>query len=382
MPESTVTTVIIPAYNQGHYLAQAIESVLAQTYDDFEIVVVDDGSTDDTAQIAQGFDDPRLRYVYQDNQGLSAARNTGIAHARGRYLTFLDSDDLFLPQKLALLAGRMDEETELGLVAGIAIPIDERGEPIGKPFDQNPPSDGRQLLLHNPLHVGSVLLRRTWQEKVGLFDQSLRSYEDWDMWLRLALAGCPMGWVDRPVSQYRFHTEQMTRDGSQMTTATFAVLDNLFARSDLPSDWRDMRDLAYSRAYLRAAAQAYRNADYTAGADHLLRATGLDPSLMQEGGEPLAAHLAAWTELPKIGRPLAYLESIYDNLPSKLQPLRRQKSQRLSALALRLAYRAYERGDMNQARHTVRHAIRHRPRCLANRGVLSILMRSHVALLG
>ena len=384
MPSSAkalATTVIIPAYNQGHYLAQAVESVLAQTDPDFEVVVVDDGSTDDTAQVAQGFSDPRVRYVYQENAGLSAARNAGIAHARGRYLTFLDSDDLFMPEKLALLVEALETESQAGLVAGQAIPIDEDGRLTGRAFDQPLPREGRQLLLGNPLHVGSVLLRRSWQEKVGLFDQSLRSYEDWDMWLRLALAGCPMRWVDKPVSKYRFHTAQMTRDGAQMTTATFSVLDNLFARSDLPATWREMRDLAYSRAYLRAAAQAYRAAEYEAGAEYLKLASALDTSLIEDNGAQLASIMTAWTDLPKISEPLHYLKSVYQHLPPELEALEQRKHEQLGELSLRLSYAAFEQNDMQRARETVRQAIRYQPRRLANRGVLSILVHSHAALL-
>jgi len=221
---STVS-VIIPAYNQSHYLGQAIQSVLDQTYPDFEIIVVDDGSTDDTRAVADSFTDARLRYVYQDNAGLSAARNTGIRHATGTYLSYLDSDDLFLSEKLALLVDAFDREPELGFAAGQAVLIDENSQPLGEIFDAGLPQDRSQLLMNNPLHVGSVLLRRDWQEKVGFFDESLRSYEDWDMWLRLVRAGCQMGWVPQPVSLYRFHRAQMTRLGKQMTTATFAVLE-------------------------------------------------------------------------------------------------------------------------------------------------------------
>ena len=97
------TSVIIPAYNQGRYLSAAIRSVLEQTLQDFEIIVVDDGSSDDTPAVAQAFDEPRVRYIYQENRGLSAARNTGIRQAQGRYLSYLDSDDWFLPRKLELI---------------------------------------------------------------------------------------------------------------------------------------------------------------------------------------------------------------------------------------------------------------------------------------
>ena len=252
-----LVSVVIPAFNQSRFLEEAVRSVFDQTLDDFEIIVVDDGSTDDTAQRAAAIRDPRFRYVYQENQGLSAARNTGIRASQSRYLSFLDSDDLFEPNKLELLVGALEDQPAAGLAAGQAVPIDSSGNPVGRMFDTPPSDDPAELLLGNPLHVGSVLLRKEWQERVGFFDETLRSYEDWDMWLRLACAGCRFVWIPEPVSRYRFHREQMTRIGTQMTTATFAALDKFFARPEIPPSCMSVRDIAYSRAHLRAAAQAW-----------------------------------------------------------------------------------------------------------------------------
>ncbi len=254
--------VIIPAYNQSQYLSQAIQSVLDQTFSDWEAVIVDDGSTDATRSVALSYPDSRLRYVYQENRGLSAARNTGIRNSSAPNLSFLDSDDMFLPEKLTVLLAALEQSPELGLVAGQAVPVDENGKRVGKVMDTPLPDQAERLLLGNPLHVGSVLLRRSWQEQAGFFDESLRSYEDWDMWLRLGHLGCRMGYVNQPVSLYRFHTAQMTRIGAQMTTATFAVLDKLYSNPDLPPAWQDLHDMAYSQAYLRAAAQAYHAHNY------------------------------------------------------------------------------------------------------------------------
>ena len=371
-------TVIIPAYNQAQYLADAVGSVLAQSYEQFEVLIIDDGSTDNTRQVAQSFDDPRVHYRYQANRGLSGARNSGIRCARGAYLTYLDSDDLFLPCKLELLLAFMEENPKVGLVAGQAVPIDEVGRHIGKLFDAELPQDGARLLLSNPLHVGSVLLRREWQEKVGFFDETLRSYEDWDMWLRLALAGCQMAWLPQPVSQYRFHRAQMTRDGRQMTTASFAVLDKLFANHDLPTDWLALRDKAYSQAHLRAAAQAYLGRNFTAGGEHLTTAATLSPELLAEGGRSLAAHFAAWTELPKNDAPLLFLQDIYDNLPQALAALRPRRRSELGRMAMERAFKRYEQGDMPEARRAVRRAIQCQPGWLLNRGALSIFIRSHL----
>ncbi len=371
-------SVIIPAYNQAHYLHEAIRSVLAQTCPDFEIIVVDDGSTDDTPRVTQEHTDPRVRYIYQQNQGLSAARNTGIRHALGRYLTYLDSDDLFLPDKLTLLIAEIERPPAAGLVAGQAIPIDAAGNPIGHIFDQPLPADPGMLLLGNPLHVGSILLRREWQERAGFFDESLRSYEDWDMWLRLARAGCPMRSIARPVSLYRFHSAQMTRHGVQMTGATFAVLDKVFGDKNLPGDWRALRTRSYSRANVRAAAQAYLAADYPSGAGYLIQAVAQDSSLIADDAARLADHLAAWSELPKVGDRIDFLESIYDHLPPELEILKRRKRHDLGRAAMQSAFEAYHRGDLPAARDAAQRAFRHDPRWLANRGAVAVFVRSYL----
>jgi glycosyltransferase involved in cell wall biosynthesis len=371
-------SVIIPAYNQSRYLGQAIRSVLAQTYVSLEIIVVDDGSTDDTREVAASFTDARVRYVHQANRGLSAARNTGIRHARGELLTFLDSDDLFLETKLETLVGALEKNPALGFVAGGAILIDERGELVGEIFEERIPANLTDLLLGNPLHVGSVLLRREWQERAGFFDETLRSYEDWDMWLRLARLGCPMASVPRPVSFYRFHLDQMTRIGKQMTTATFAVLEKTFSDPQLPDAWRARRDEAYSRGFLRAAAQAYNASDFAHARECMREAVKLCPELCDKHAEFLAGVTAGWANHTKTRDSLAFLERVYNNLPDELAVLRQRRGADLSRQALQVAFAAHARGDGRTAGAYVWRAVGFQPKVLINRGVLAIALRALV----
>lgn len=372
----TTISVIIPAFNQGHYLGEAIQSVIDQTFPDFELVVVDDGSTDNTAQVACSFSDTRVRYIHQENRGLSAARNTGILRSSGEYLTFLDSDDLFVADKLETLLNAMQRDPGLGFVAGQAVLIDENALPLGKVFDTPLPENPVHLLLWNPLHVCSVMMRRDWQQKVGLFDESLHAYEDWDMWLRLARAGCRMGWVAHPVSLYRFHTRQMTRDKDRMTTATFAVLKKVYSDPDLPQEWLSLKDRAYSSAYLRAAIQAFRMGDTQEGADALAEAVRLDPALMEKNGDIMANRLLGLSDSPKVMDRLPFLESIYTHLPESLSTLRDQRKRRLSQAAVELGFRSYNAEDYTRARHFMWRAIQYRPQWLANRGVVAVLLKS------
>jgi glycosyltransferase involved in cell wall biosynthesis len=372
----TSVSVIIPTYNQGEYLGDAVLSVLAQSFHDIELVVVDDGSTDNTRKIAQGFTDRRILYLYQENQGLSAARNTGIKNSTGRYLTFLDSDDLYHPEKISLLFTEMESNPELGFIAGQAVPIDQNGRRIGRLFDKPIPQDIRHLLLGNPLHVGSVMLRCSWQERVGLFDESLRSYEDWDMWLRLARAGCQMGWLDQPVSFYRFHPDQMVRNSSQMTEATFAVLDKFFCDPGITGEWLELRDPAYSSANLRAAMQAYAANEFDLAKHYLSEAIRLNKDLITGDAGILADRFAAFADSPKHRNPLHFLEVIYRNLPVALSHVKQRGNKDLGKAAFHFAFQAYQQKDFGTARYAILRALYYQPVFLKNRGLLSILFRS------
>ena len=367
-------SVIVPAYNQGRYLGEAIRSALGQTCADLEVIVVDDGSTDDTPAVCRAFTDPRLRYVWQVNQGLSAARNTGIRQAHGAFLTYLDSDDLFQPDKVQVLLGAFERDERVGFAHGYAILIDEEGKPIGERFERDVPGESSEWLLRNPLHVGSVMVRREWQERIGFFDESLRSSEDWDMWLRLALAGCPMQSVRHPVSRYRFHRMQMTRIGRQMTTATFAVLDKTFANPNLPETWRARRDHAYSRAHLRAAAQAYTAREYRSPWNAWAR-----PCAGTRVSVRTAVH--RWHASPRAGRITRRPRNRWlscgrctDHLPPELATLRRRRRRELSREALHLANAARSDNDDRATRALALEAVGLAPRLFFNRDVLSMLI--------
>jgi hypothetical protein len=367
-------SVIVPAYNQSRYLGAAIRSALVQTRRDLDVLVVDDGSTDDTREVVTAFTDPRVKYIFQQNRGLSAARNTGLEHATGEFVTFLDSDDEFLPEKLETLLEAFERDPSLGMAAGQAVLIDQDGHELGEVFDRPLPAESSELLLGNPLHVGSVLLRRSWQQRVGVFDETLRSYEDWDMWLRLARAGCPMAWVPRPVSRYRFHQEQMTRIGTQMTTATFAVLEKTYASPDLPLSWVARRDEAYSRAFLRAAAQSYLGGDAAGGCEHMRQAVHRNPALAADGGERLAGIAAGWANHAKTRDPLGYLERFYDNLPEELAGLRQRRRRELAEQARRMAFGAEARGALDEARSLARRAVGYRPAFGLDRALMRLAL--------
>jgi tetratricopeptide (TPR) repeat protein len=197
----------------------------------------------------------------------------------------------------------------------------------------------------------------------------------------LVRAGCPTGWVAQPVSLYRFHRQQMTGNSAQMSEATFAVLDKIFADPALPVNWQEMRAAAYANAYLRTAAQAYHVQNFEHGQQCLDEAIRLNPSLVSNGASTLVNRFHAWASSPKIPDAHQYLEKIYDNLPSSLSHLGQTRRQELSRAALHQLVTSYQRGDMQATRALVLKALRYNVRWLRNRELLIISLRAWQQLL-
>jgi len=368
-------SVIIPAYNQARYLPAAIKSVLSQSYTSWECIVVDDGSTDNTYEQVHQFKHPKIKYIYQTNSGLSAARNSGMEASKGEFLSFLDSDDCFAPKKLELLMAKMNNNPELSLVTGNAALIDENGNPILRKFNSSIPEKNYELLFGNPIHVGSVLLRREWYQKIGLFDTSLRSYEDWDYWLRITIAGGKMESINDIVSFYRFHTSQMTRNANQMTEASFAVLKKVFDSPNLQQEWLSYKFQAYSHSYLRAAANAYLNEDFPNARIFLTEACRLNPDLLNNKEENLIRKFYGWSELPKVKSPFEFIRSILENLPTELNKgISKKKNNILSKFAIEKGFEYYQNQDLFNAYTYLLHGLQLNWSWLFNRGVLKIIL--------
>ncbi len=187
--KNPLISVIIPTYNMAEYVGEAIDSVLSQTYKNIEIIIVDDGSKDNTREILKRYNSC-IKYIYQENKGLSAARNTGIRVSKGAFLAFLDADDMWLPEKLECQIRLISIYNTVGIVGCSDYIINEETKII-ELFQRNndPCKKGllKTLFMRNMVSGGSeALVRRECFEKVGLFDERLKSAEDWDMWLRIS----------------------------------------------------------------------------------------------------------------------------------------------------------------------------------------------------
>ena len=251
--DSPLVSVVIPCFRHAHYLPGAIESCLDQTYSHLQVIVVNDGSDDDTEAVARRYGD-RIDYVYRDNGGLPAARNTGLSHAQGAYVKFLDADDQLHPETLArqvrALAGAMTA------VCCSRTRVYKEDFP-DQYEDEHPPTEALLPGLLRDVDWGGLqafLLPVSMARKVGGFDESLKAVEDWDFLCRLGLDAPPLVFDPHPGAYYRVRTDSMARNAPRMALALAASVVKLhdLIRDTGRADWFGVDLLGCEqRAYTR-----------------------------------------------------------------------------------------------------------------------------------
>ena len=239
-----LVSVIIPAYNYVDFIAEAIHSVLQQSHSNIEIIVVDDGSTDETASIVGALvkKDARIFYIYQYNQGLSAARNTGVKHSKGEFIVFLDADDVLHPQKIQAHLEHFKQAPSADISYGRSCYfLSGKPQETFASFDLDdkdwmPCVSGNAitvmpaLVVNNIMPVCSAMLRRSVVARVGEFDTGLKSLEDWDYWIRAAVAGCRFEFSEdeRLAAYIRVHNISMSQNVLRMKKIQYRLrLDNI-----------------------------------------------------------------------------------------------------------------------------------------------------------
>jgi len=212
-------SVIIPTYNRMTYVCTAIDSVLAQTYKDYEIIVVDDGSKEDIKGLLSKYGD-KIRYIYQENKGLSGARNTGIRNMKGEWAAFLDDDDIWYPSKLQIQMDYIKENPEIDMVSTKADVIDMQGNKLNK---VKPMSEVELhfegLLEGNHVVIPSALVKKSSLEHYGGFDEQLRCCEDYEIWLRMTAQNAKIAYIDQALIQYRMTDGQLSQQSLKMRLA-------------------------------------------------------------------------------------------------------------------------------------------------------------------
>jgi len=274
-------SVIIPSYNRAKYVGKAVESVLDQTFQDLEIIVVDDGSTDDTLNSLTVYKD-RVRVLQQVNQGRSGARNAGVTAALGSVIAFLDSDDIWLPEKLERQLEFFGNNPNIGLVHTWSSVIDEHGNP-------RPEDTRRRIQLYRRalrrgytyigmsqecvLFLSTVAIRRECWERIGPFDTEIPAFEDWDWYLRAArittIASIPVSLV-----LYRLHGGNTAKDEfvDGRVKTCYKHLTWLETHPGWPQIWQARRNF-----YIQLAAANYVDGNQAAVKKWMLKAVRLDP---------------------------------------------------------------------------------------------------------
>lgn len=270
MTDPIQISVVIPAYNVAHFLPRCLASVSAQTLPPAEIIVVDDGSTDDSASVARGLG---AKVVSKANGGLSSARNAGIRAASTNWIALLDADDRWAPEKLRLQAAAVSGDTVL-VYTGIRI-FDDTG--VRSTSTAASPAAAKRMLRYcNPIAPSTVLARRDCLERVGGFREDIRACEDWDMWVRLQRMGS-FAAVEQSVTDYYVHPASMSADPARMLVAFEQISDaTLLADLRGPERWVWRRRLHAAQFY--SASLIARDNHVKGEVRYILRSLGAWPS--------------------------------------------------------------------------------------------------------
>jgi glycosyltransferase involved in cell wall biosynthesis len=285
-------SVIIPTYNRARLVAEAIQSVLDQTYQDFEIIVIDDGSTDNTKEVVGSFKDPRIKYFYQENRGVCIARNNGIKVSNGDYIIFLDSDDLLFKNAIAIEAKILDSYPDVALIYSQLYTIDEKERVIGlrKPKNRQPgiwqgTREIANLLINgNYICPSQALVRRSSIIDVGLFDPAFSSgSEDFELWVRIAKKYA-VSYIAEPVGKYRFYPSGISagRDMDEIEKSHRRILDGIFNDAQLGPLFSPHRSRAYFHLHLRFASYAYAERKMKVSRKYLFKALQIHPHAVIE----------------------------------------------------------------------------------------------------
>lgn len=285
-------SIIMPAHNTAPYIGQAIESVLAQTYPRWELLIIDDASTDQTGAIVKTFNDPRIRYQKRPRIGHPAGvRNAGLRLAQGEFIAFLDSDDLYYPDTLEKLSTPLREKPNLISVYGFAFEMDEQGQPLPSSVQLSPdPSDNGSRLLpptyqHSWEHIvtskisnmlGALMIRSKALKQIGFFNEALYSAEDYEFYVRMFLhnhAGVQC--VPAYMYQYRLHTASLTKVPDhcyRVLNSCLSIMNWLFTEASIPDEAHAFQSQAYVASYRYLARERLLNHQPTIARNLALKA--------------------------------------------------------------------------------------------------------------
>jgi glycosyltransferase involved in cell wall biosynthesis/LmbE family N-acetylglucosaminyl deacetylase len=389
-------SVIVPAYNRADLVGEAIQSVIDQTYTDWELIVVDDGSTDETAQVVAGFGE-RVRYIYQENAGACAARNNGFAISRGDYITFLDSDDSMLLHNLEILVGLLDARPEVGIAYGWGYfyrQVNGQRELMDyqRIYGEIPPQldapwegaerypsgttiEGKilpQLLLEDSMLLGGNLIRRACVEAVGGFDTSISYMEHWDFYLRLAQAGFTYACSRQAVMLYHNHSGNRFRDSAPVLRDHLTILKHILTDPAWQVSLAGVSDRAYYFAYFGNVLANFAYGSLDQGARSLNAALGYTP-MTERDLTLLAGCIARRVMETSTAAPLDSTHEIFA-LIIQIPQTRLLQNQVVALVHMSLALQEHRSSNLHLAARHALAAIQHNSSLWRNRGLIRVLI--------
>jgi glycosyltransferase involved in cell wall biosynthesis len=303
-------SIIIPTYNRGHLIGQTLESVRRQTFTDYELVIVDDGSTDNTAEVVHELA-PDARYIRQENEGIPRVLNRCVLETRGEYVSFLGSDDALAPRAVERGAALLDAHPAVGIAYGPAWLMDEEGRLthlLKPPFAKEAyVRSGREeiadLLMSNHIVATTVMVRRRCFEEAGLFDLRLHLYEDWNMWTRI-FKRWDAGYINEPIAFYRVHKGEagsIFRKADPRALARYRrmQLEDVLRDPEVGHLYKGLRSRAYARQWRAVAQRAFDDGYSWYGRWTALRTLLADPPGALGGNGRAAAWLLAKSFAPR-----------------------------------------------------------------------------------
>lgn len=321
IPTIPIVSVIVPTYNRAHFLTEAIESVLTQTYQDWELIIVDDGSADDTKALSDqcARRDHRIRVIHQANSGVAKARNAGLRAATGRYIAFLDDDDRWVPEKLERQVAYLDAHPEIGLAFTLAQLVDQELRHI-KVLPQVWRCSFEALLERCFIPLPTVMVRRECLNCVGDFDEALGTSADYDLWLRIARR-FEIACLEEPLALYQRHGANMSLDGQRRIREHLVIYRKLLA-GDLEHRLVRVVRRRIAQEHYEWARRYRSRGEYRSSARHFAQAVVTYPSVglhMQRGRRSPAD--SAWLlAKPYLAISYCFLKGLWGRGPRQRKP--------------------------------------------------------------
>jgi glycosyltransferase involved in cell wall biosynthesis len=340
----SIVSIIIPTFNRKFMVCKAIDSALNQTYKDIEIIVVDDGSSDNTQELlVQKYRD-KIKYFYQENRGVAGARNAGIQESRGEYIAFLDSDDTWMPAKLDAQMKIFQSDTDVGLVYCGYTTLDMQGEIVGQ---VKPACKGMiyyDLVLGNQMGASSVVIKRECVEQIGFFQGRYSPAEDYEYWLRISRK-YKVDFVEDPLVQYVTHDQGLSQNGRAMEQAVMRILEDHWQGNQLNGN---LMHRSYSNNCVNLAWNYYRNGDHDSFKQLLHLALTHCPTqkLFIHGADAQQKERAVFAVFSQFWTSGEQCHN------------RQDKNKAYTAQYLQLAWEYYHQGNMKQFRRCVSSACR------------------------